>query len=292
MLVVLGSIQLITTNTNIKPDRELKQMYSDKDLIAKSNWYGRVAEAYDKVRPRYSVELIDFAVKHAQLSPGDKILEIGCGCGIATVSFGDRKFNLVGLEPNPEACQLARDNCAIYPNVEICQTTLEEWTLQPQEFDAVLAATSIHWVTPEIAYPKIARALKDDGFLILLWNAGLQPNAEINELLKPIYKAYAPSLKPFKVRKQEKEELQAIGQKVVNSGYFKAVAATETITEVSYSLEDYLLLLSTYSPYIALETQQRQNLFAAVEESLQQTCRKQIHLSYLSMVQVFKSCKL
>ena len=274
----------------MKPDRELKQIYSGSDLIAKSNWYGSVAQAYDRVRPRYSAELIDFAIDNARLSPGDKILEIGCGPGIATVSFTDRGFNLVSLEPNPEACQLAKKNCAI-PKVEICQTTLEEWTLKPKEFDAVLAATSIHWVSPKIGYPKINRALKDGGSLVLLWNAGLQPDEKITQLLKPIYKAYAPSLKPFKARKQEKEELQAIGQKVVDLGCFKPVAATETTIEVNYSLKDYLLLLSTYSPYIALETQQRQNLFTAIEESLQETCGEQIHLSYLSMVQVFHSFK-
>jgi SAM-dependent methyltransferase len=276
---------------NFEPDGELKQNYYGRDLVAKSNWYGGVAQAYDKVRPRYSAELIDFAINSARLSSGDKILEIGCASGIATTSFASRGFNLVSLEPNLEACQLAIDNCAIYPNVEICQTTLEEWTLKPKEFDAVLAATSIHWVSPEIGYPKIAQALKDGGFLILLWNAGLQTNAEINELLKPIYEAYAPSLKPFKARKQEKEELQAIGQMVVNSGYFEPLASTETIIEVNYSFKDYLLLLSTYSPYIALETQQRQNLFAAIED-LQKTCGKQILLSYLSMAQVFNSSKL
>ena len=279
------------SNTNMKPDRELKQIYSGSDLIAKSNWYSSVAQAYDRVRPRYSAELIDFAIDNARLSLGDKILEIGCGPGIATVSFADRGFNLVSLEPNPEACQLAKKNCATYPNVEICQTTLEEWTLKPKEFDAVLAATSIHWVSPKIGYPKINRALKDGGSLVLLWNAGLQPDEKITQLLKPIYKAYAPSLKPFKARIQEKEELQAIGQKVVDLGYFKPVAATETIIEVNYSLKDYLLLLSTYSPYIALETQQRQNLFTAIEENLQETCEKQILLSYLSMVQVFHSFK-
>lgn len=276
---------------NFEAEREFEQNYYGRDLVAKSNWYGGVAEAYDRVRPRYSAELIDFAIDNARLSPRDEILEIGCASGIATTSFASRGFNLVSLEPNPEACQLAKNNCAIYPDVEICQTTLEEWKLKPKEFNAVLAATSIHWVSPEIGYPKIAQALKDDGFLILLWNAGLQPNAAIKQLLKPIYETYAPSLKPFKARKQEKEELQAIAQKVIDSGYFEPMASTETIVEVNYSFEDYLLLLSTYSPYIALETEQRQNLFAAIE-NLQETYGKQILLSYLSMVQVFNSCKL
>lgn len=272
---------------NLQLSEELKQNYYGRDLVAKSNWYSQVANAYNLVRPRYSDKLIDLAVKYAQLPKNAKILEVGCGPGIATTSFASRGFELVSLEPNPEACRLARKNCAVYPDVKICQTTLEEWSVTPKEFDAVLAATSIHWVNPNIGYPKIAEALKDAGSLILLWNAGLQPNEKINQLLEPVYQAHAPSLNPFKDRKQEQIELQALGQNVVDSGYFKHLISEESIVEVNYSLKDYLLLLSTYSPYIALEAEQRQNLFTAIEKCLQKACGDRIFLSYLSMLQVF-----
>ena len=164
---------------------------------------------------------------------------------------------------------------------------MEEWSVIPNEFDGVLAATSLHWVNPEIGYPKIAQALKDRGSLILLWNAGLHPSENIDRLLQPIYQTHAPSLKPFKAREQEKDELQAIGQNVIDSGYFSNFVSQEQTIEVTYSIEDYLLLLSTYSPYIALEKVQRQNLFTAIENCLQKACGNQISLSYLSVAQVF-----
>jgi SAM-dependent methyltransferase len=268
--------------------QELQKNYYGKDLVTKSNWYGRVAEAYNRVRPQYPKPIIDFALARARLPPKASILEIGCGPAIATTSFASRGFKLVSLEPNSEACQLARKNCAAYPNVEICQTTFEEWTITPEKFDAVLAATSLHWVSPEIGYPKIVQILKDRGSLIVLWNAGLQPSKEINQLLIPIYQAYAPSLAPFKAREEEREELQRLGQNVVDSGYFSYLTSQELVIEVNYSLKDYLLLLTTYSPYIALNKESRQNLFNAIEKCLQQTHGEQILLSYLSMTQIFK----
>ena len=273
---------------SFQPDEELKKNYYGRDLADKSTWYSEVAQAYNKVRPRYKDELINFAIEYAQLPKQGKILEIGCGPGIATTSFASRGFNLLSLEPNLAACEIAKNNCAAYPSVEICPTTLEKWSVKPQEFDAVLAATSLHWVSPDIGYLKISQALKDGGSLILLWNGELKPSQKIYQLLKPIYQEFAPSLEPFKPREQEKRYFEAIEKKVINSGYFHYLKSQQLITEVDYSIDDYLLLLSTYSPYIALEKEQRQNLFTAIKNSLKQVCNNTVSLSYLSLVQVFQ----
>ena len=270
------------------PDEELQKNYYGQDLIAKSTWYSEVASAYDRVRPRYSDRLVDLAVDYAQLAPPANILEIGCGPGIATTSFARKGFSLLGLEPSLAACEIARKNCAAYPGVKICQTTLEEWSVQLQEFDAVLAATSLHWVSPEIAYSKIAQALKNSGSLILFWNAGLHPDEAIEQLLQPIYQKFAPDLKPFRSQKQEQSELEAIGQAVCDSGYFQHLKSQCFTNQVNYSVTDYLLLLSTYSPYIALEIKQRHSLFAAIEDSLQKVSEDSLSLSYLSMLQIFR----
>ena len=270
------------------PDEELQKNYYGKDLAAKSAWYSQVALAYNQVRPRYSDRLIDSAIKYAQLPDRAAILEIGCGPGIATVSLARRGFRVLGLEPSLAACEIARNSCVDYPDVEICQTTLEEWSVKPQRFDAVLAATSLHWVSPKIGYPKIAQALKPSGSLILLWNAGLRPDAAIYQLLEPIYQQFAPTLKPVIPQNEEQLALEAIGQTVSNSGYFQQIASQQLTIAVNYSLTDYLLLLSTYSPYIALETAQRQRLFTAITESLQKISHDSLSLSYLSLLQVFK----
>jgi SAM-dependent methyltransferase len=73
---------------------------------------------------------------------------------------------MVCLEPNPDFCDLAKMNCRSYPSVKVINQSFEEWNLEPEAFDAVLAASSMHWIPSEIAYAKASNALKDDGFLI------------------------------------------------------------------------------------------------------------------------------
>ena len=153
----------------MKDMEKIKSCYS-QDLEQKKTWYSPTADAYNKVRPRYPQEIINRVVELAQLSSNASILEVGCGPGNATVAFAYFGFSMVCLEPNQDFCSLARLNCTQYSNVKIRNTSFEEWELEAESFDAVLAATSIHWVSPEVAYSKAAAALKDDGFLILLWN--------------------------------------------------------------------------------------------------------------------------
>ncbi len=165
-----------------------------KSLGQKKTWYSPVADAYDRARPRYPEGIIDRAVELAGLPTNAKILEIGCGPGTATTAFARRGFSMVGLEPGPESCQLARQNCERYPDVEIVNTTFEEWEPGTKKFDAVLAASSFHWVSSEVGYPKAAGVLKDGGALILLWNTPPQPDHEVYRVLNEVYEARAPSL--------------------------------------------------------------------------------------------------
>ncbi|MEG4632792.1 hypothetical protein QUB56_24925 [Microcoleus sp. AR_TQ3_B6] len=62
-------------------------MDADKELEPRRSWYSAAATAYNRVRPRYPADLIQRAIELAQLPPKAKILEIGCGPGIATVEF-------------------------------------------------------------------------------------------------------------------------------------------------------------------------------------------------------------
>ncbi|WP_017318536.1 class I SAM-dependent methyltransferase [Mastigocladopsis repens] len=253
-----------------------------KDLEQRKNWYSEVANAYNKVRPRYPQELICRAVELAQLPKDAIILEVGCGPGTATTSFAQLGFSMVCLEPSQEACQLARQNCAPYPNVEIRNTTFEEWELETERFHAVLSATAFHWVTPEIGYPKAAAALQDNGSLILLWNMTLQPQYEVYQVLNEVYQTLAPSLGRYEDRATQEQSLRRFGQNVINSGQFKDLVSEQLACEVTYSIDDYLRLLSTYSPYIALEPQKRNSLFEGLREALERNCSRNIQVSYLS----------
>ncbi|MGL5065577.1 MAG: class I SAM-dependent methyltransferase [Microcoleus sp.] len=75
-------------------------MNADKDFEERRGWYSAVAVAYDRVRPRYPVDLMQRAIDLAEIPPNGKVLEIGCGPGIATVEFARRGFSMVCVEPS------------------------------------------------------------------------------------------------------------------------------------------------------------------------------------------------
>ncbi len=266
-----------------------RELAASHTIEQKKHWYSEVANAYNRVRPRYPQLLIDRAVELTQLPARSAILEIGCGPGIATVEFAQLGFSMVCLEPSQDACQLARHNCATYPKVEIINTTFEEWELESNQFNVVLAATSLHWISPEIRYQKSAEALQKNGFLILLWNTPPHPNDEICQLLDEVYQLHAPSI-PKSARYQAQNTHQAnfeeLGKDVINSGLFKNLVSEQLVCKTSYSIDNYLALLGTMSPYIKLERQQRTSLFADLKEVLERHCRGSLNTSYLSALQI------
>jgi len=160
--------------------KELKQAVkgiASKGLEERKNWYSPAAEAYNSTRPKYPRELVGKAVNAAKLSSSSRILEIGSGPGTATASFAELGCHMVCIEPNPDFCKIAKKKCKSYSSVEVINKSFEEWDLEPEAFDAVLAASSMHWIPSEIGYTKAGSALKEDGYLILLWNKELQPPA-------------------------------------------------------------------------------------------------------------------
>ena len=110
--------------------------------------FNDVAALYDEVRPGYSADIIDTIVALAGLSPGARILEIGCGTGQITVPLAARGYAITALEPGAALAALAGRKCRPYPRVEIVRTSFEAWAPPPQPFDLVLAAQAFHWIEP------------------------------------------------------------------------------------------------------------------------------------------------
>jgi SAM-dependent methyltransferase len=254
--------------------KDLKQILQDecygKDLEQRKRWYSPAAEAYYQVRPRYPQALIDRVVDITQLSGDSILLEVGCGPAIATPAFAALGCSMVGVEPNPDFYDLAQQTCKPYPKVELQNCSFEEWALEPGRFDAVLAASSFHWIPPDIGYPKAAAALRPEGFLILLWNKELQPRYEVYQQMEAVYQAHAPALKrAYEDSATQAAILNQLGQMAIESGQFRDMVTGQVEVEVVYSVDQYLLLLNTYSSHLKLEAAQKQALFAGLRQVLE-----------------------
>lgn len=266
-------------------EQQMKKFYG-QDLEQRKNWYSGVADAYNKTRPRYPQELVCRAVELAKLPTDAIILEVGCGPGNATIAFAQLGFSMVCLEPSQEACQLAQQNCKQYPSIEIKNTSFEEWELEAERFHTVLAANAFHWIPPEIGYPKAAAALQDNGSLILLWNMTPQPPYEVYQELYEVYQTQAPSLARYEDQETQEQIVRGFGEKVIDSGHFKGLMSEQLACEVTYSIDDYLTLLSTLSMYRMLDSHNRDALFESLREVLDRNCTNSIQISYLSAFHV------
>ena len=255
----------------------------------RKDWYSEVADEYEQARPSYPQELINRTLEIAQFPQNAVILELGCGPGKATTAFAEKGFSMICLEPSQPASEIAKHNCANYPKVEILNTTFEEYSLENERFDAVLAATSWHWMPPEIKYAKAAAALKDNGYLILLWNLTLLLPYEVYQALnQEVYQIYAPNLAMYENRETQEEILRGFGQDVMDSVQFKDLVSEQLVCEVTYSIDDYLMYLNTGSNYRRLEKQKLNDVFNGLRQVLERQCGESIPISYLSAFQIAK----
>lgn len=124
------------------------------------------------------------------------MLEIGCGTGQLTHSLLARGLRVTAVEPGGELIARARERLAGAGEVRFLHARLEEAPLAPGEYRAVFAASSIHWVDPDVGWPTIAGALTDDGTLALLSYFGLDaPETAADErAIRDALAAIAPQL--------------------------------------------------------------------------------------------------
>ncbi|WP_375514634.1 hypothetical protein [uncultured Nostoc sp.] len=100
-----------------------------------------------------------------------------------------------------------------------------------------------------------------------------------------MYQAYAPSFIRYEGAQIQAEILRGFEQEILDSNCFKELVVEQTACEVTYSIDDYLKLLSTSR---RLKPQAKELLFAGLRQKLEKF-GDNVQLSFLSAVHV--ACK-
>jgi protein-L-isoaspartate O-methyltransferase len=234
----------------------------------RSELFDQVAELYNLARPGYPDRLIHDVITITNLTDSANILEIGAGTGKATVPFAQRDYTIHCLEPGKNLAAVACENLRSFAKVSVETVKFEDWQLKESKFDLVISAQAFHWIPAEIGYPKAAKALKENGYLVVFWNFAPTCDSEVYQKLIEVYRTYAPSMSwrwkqtPIEVLMQKREN------KMLKSGYFKNPKSKSYPWSIQYDVRQYLNLLNTQTDYLQLPQSDRQNLQRAIVEVL------------------------
>jgi SAM-dependent methyltransferase len=150
--------------------------------------FNEVAREYDRHRPTYPQALIDRACE--RLSPGDEVLEVGCGTGQLTRGLLARGLRVTAIEPGARLAALARER--LQGELDLVEARLEDAHLPRAGFRAVFSASAIHWVDPDVGWRIAAEALAPGGTLALIQYFGLRDPADDQDELLGTMRAVAP----------------------------------------------------------------------------------------------------
>ena len=129
--------------------------------------FDRAAEDYQRTRPVCPPQLFDDLIRLAGLRAGDRVIEIGCGTGQATVPLAERGLAVTAVELGPELAAIARRRLTGFPAAEVVTCSFEDWQPQEAVFDAVVAVNCLHWIDPQLRYSKPHGLLRSGGAMVV-----------------------------------------------------------------------------------------------------------------------------
>lgn len=128
-------------------------------------------ENYVKYRPGYPTEIIDFLKSECNLNKESILADIGSGTGISAKLFLNCGNIVFGVEPNNEMRSAAEEILKEYENFISINGTAENSGLKANSVDFIICGQAFHWFDREKSKQEFKRILKNDGYVILIWNS-------------------------------------------------------------------------------------------------------------------------
>ncbi len=153
---------------------------------AQGAFWAAEADRFDRAVARYDAAFL----AAADLRPGDRVLDVGCGTGRTTREAARRTGSAVGVDLSSAMLEVARRRAADegLPGVRFEQADAQVAAFPPAAFDVAVSRTgAMFFADPVAALANVGRALVPGGRLVLLvWQA-----AEANEWITEITTALA-----------------------------------------------------------------------------------------------------
>lgn len=237
-------------------------------MVARALSFGTVAEAYERFRPGYPVELLKLVTSYAG-APLRTALEIGAGTGKATRLFAQGGIAVTATEP--DAAMLAELRKHLPATVTTVQAAFEDLPLD-SSYDLVYSAAALHWTNPEGRWARMAKLVRPGGVFA---SFGVPIQLADPALKEAVRAARAPYLEddgvPSPDGTPEDRPMQWPGTELQQSEWFTDVQQAVIERRLTMSAHDYIGQLSTVSAYVMLPPADRAEVFRRTLEVLPET---------------------
>ncbi len=127
-------------------------------------------ENYVKYRPDYPTEILQLFAAKMNLRKDSVIADIGAGTGISAKLFLENGNVVFGVEPNQAMRDAAENFLQSFLSFTSVDGTAEKTSLKKKSIDFIVAAQAFHWFNQIDTRKEFKRILKDEGFVVLIWN--------------------------------------------------------------------------------------------------------------------------
>lgn len=245
---------------------------------------------FNRTAPRY-VARIDPAFKplaeglvdFAALRPGERLLDLGTGSGLAAIAAAPYARHVVGVDYSRPLLEQARAKLAgLKPgNVALVQGDMHALGLADNTFDVVLAAFSFNSTDPARAFSEAARVLVPGGRLVMQeWGASDDLSGIVYDVMDEyMVEDPPPSLAALRDAMatpdawDELESVEDLTQALEGAGFREVSTHTQTYRVTFESADAYLnyklAWASRHEELAAMSQEWRDLLFSELHDRLE-----------------------
>jgi SAM-dependent methyltransferase len=253
--------------------------------------FDEVPELYDRVRPGYPGALFADLAAVTGIDARSSVLEVGCGTGQATRALAGLGCAVSAVEAGPALAAFARrrlDGCG---DVTVETSRFEDWDDRGRRFDAVVAASSWHWVDPAVGWPRAHDLLRPGGWMALLGNVVVREpgEPEVYAATADLHEQFCPG-DPGWGHSPLADEVRATGTGwglVDDPGELFGPPVVRWYPSVQwFDGAGFADLLRTTSLYRRLDPEVREPLLDAIAERIRTRLGDRVPRRYLSVLRV------
>jgi SAM-dependent methyltransferase len=155
-------------------------MIVETDRSGRTAWTdAEVAVLYDRARPDYPAEAVEFALQPLRGRPDLRALDVGAGTGKLTRQLCAAGVTTIAVEPAPGMLKVLKHTVS---RAQVLAGSAEELPLPDAAVDLVAVGQAFHWFDLDRALPELARVLRPGGRMALFYNSRNGSVAWVREL--------------------------------------------------------------------------------------------------------------